>query len=160
MILVILGTQDKSFERLLKAVDRVVDKGILNDKIVVQAGYTKYYSPHMEIFDLIPIKEFNKLVSEADLIITHGGVGSIMQGLKKKKKIIATPRLAKYGEHTNDHQKQIIGEFVKEGYILECKNLNHLEDTILKLNDFKPKMYKSNNKKMINIITDFIDEIR
>ena len=42
MIFVTLGTQDKSFERLLKAIDKEIEKGTIKDKVVVQAGYTKY----------------------------------------------------------------------------------------------------------------------
>ena len=73
MILVVLGTQDKQFTRLLKAVDREIEKGVIKDRVVVQAGQTKYESKNMEIFDLVPAPEFNKLMDEADLIITHGG---------------------------------------------------------------------------------------
>ena len=52
MILVILGTQDKEFPRLLKAIDQEIEKGTIQDEVVVQAGQTKYSSPHMKIFDL------------------------------------------------------------------------------------------------------------
>ena len=52
MILVTLGTQDKSFVRLLKAIDREIKKGNIKEKVIVQAGYTKYNSKNMEIFDL------------------------------------------------------------------------------------------------------------
>ena len=85
MILVILGTQDKPFTRLLKAIQKQIDKGNIKQKVVVQAGCTKFESKDMEIFDLIPTDEFNKLVKEADLIITHGGVGSILKELKTIK---------------------------------------------------------------------------
>ena len=34
--------------------------------------------------------------------------------LNKNKKVIAVPRLEKYGEHVNDHQLQIIENFDKE----------------------------------------------
>ena len=51
MILVVLGTQDKQFTRLLKAVDKEIEKGNIKDKVVVQAGQTKYESKKMEIFD-------------------------------------------------------------------------------------------------------------
>ena len=44
MILVTLGTQDKSFVRLLKALDRAVEKGKIKEKIIVQAGCTEYKS--------------------------------------------------------------------------------------------------------------------
>ena len=52
MIFVTLGTQDKSFERLLKAIDKEIEKGTIKDKVVVQAGYTKYESKNMEIFEI------------------------------------------------------------------------------------------------------------
>ena len=51
MILVTLGTQDKGFERLLKQVDEEIKKGNIREKVVVQAGYTKYDSLTGEIRD-------------------------------------------------------------------------------------------------------------
>ena len=84
MIVVVLGTQDKQFTRLLEAVDREIQKGVIKDKVVVQAGQTKYESENMEIFDLVPSPEFDKLMDEADLIITHGGAGTIPYARKKR----------------------------------------------------------------------------
>lgn len=157
MILVTLGTQDKAFERLLKAVDKLIKKGAIKDRVVVQSGFTKYESDNMEIFDLIPMRTFDKLVDEADLIITHGGVGSILGAIRKGKKVIAVPRLSKYKEHTNDHQKQIVEEFAKKEYILTCKDLNKLDRVIDEAISFTPKKYESNNYKMVNMIEKFIE---
>ena len=53
MILITLGTQDKQFTRLLDMVQKEINKGNIKDKVVVQAGHTKYESKYMEIFDLI-----------------------------------------------------------------------------------------------------------
>ena len=158
MILVILGTQDKQFTRLLEAVDKEIKKGTIKDRVVVQAGQTKYESDNMEIFDLVPAPEFEKLMDEADLVITHGGAGSILSAIKKGKKVIAAPRLAKYQEHHNDHQKQIIGEFAKLGYIQELKDFNKLGTMIKKINNFKPKKFESNTQNMIKLIDDYIIE--
>ena len=158
MILVTLGTQDKPFERLLKALDKQIKKGTIKDKVVVQAGFTKYESENMEIYDLLPIKKLEKLTGEADLIITHGGVGSILTAIRKRKKVIAIPRLSKYKEHTNDHQKQIVEEFVSKGYILTCKNLNKIDETIEEAKRFTPSKYKGSNQKMLQIIEEFINE--
>ena len=120
MILVMLGTQNNSFHRLLEEIDRLIDSGVINEKVIVQAGYTKYNSKNMRIFSLIPQEELEKYQDKADLIITHGGVGSIISSIKRKKKVIAVPRLHKYGEHVNDHQKQIVESFDKKGYIIGC----------------------------------------
>ena len=158
MILVTLGTQDKEFTRLLKAIDREIKNGVITDKVVVQAGCTKYESENMEMFDLIPANEFDEYIKKADLIITHGGAGSILTAVKNNKKIIAAARLAKYKEHTNDHQRQIIKEFSEQGYILELKDFNKLGKLIQKSKSFKPKKFTSNTKNMIKLVSDYIEE--
>ena len=157
MILVTLGTQDKSFKRLLDAIEREILSDNIKDKVIVQAGYTKYESNNMEIFDLIPREELNKLIKECDLLITHGGVGSILNGLKNNKKVIAAARLKEYKEHTNNHQTQILDNLKKEGYILVLEDFNKLNDLLLEVNTFKPKKFKSNTNKIIKIVDDFID---
>ena len=158
MILVTLGTQDKGFERLLKQVDEEIKKGNIKEKVVVQAGYTKYESPNMEIFDLIPADEFDDLVSKARLIITHAGAGSILSAVKKGKVVIAAPRLKKYGEHTNDHQLQIAKEFADAGYILELRDFHKLDKLLEKSKTFKPKKFVSNTPNMVKLVSDYIEE--
>ena len=157
MILVILGTQDKQFPRILKAIDDLIEKGTIKDRVVVQAGQTKYESNNMEILGLLPEPEFNKLMDEADLIITHGGAGTILSAIKKGKRVIACARLAKYKEHHNDHQKQIIKEFSEEGYILELKDFNKLDVMIEKSKNFKPKKFTSNTKNMVKLLDNYIE---
>lgn len=156
MILITLGTQDKPFTRLLEEVDKQVELGNIKDKIVVQAGYTKYNSKNMEIFDLIDREKFSDLIASCDLLITHGGVGSILTGLKNNKKVIAAPRLSKYGEHMNDHQIQIIENFSKMGYILSYMEDDDLGKILKSSKKFKPKKYISNTTNIINIIDEFI----
>ncbi|MBR4231271.1 MAG: exopolysaccharide biosynthesis protein [Bacilli bacterium] len=157
MILVTLGTQDKSFKRLLVAIDDLIEKKIIKDKVVVQAGCTKFDSQNMEIFDLIPYDKFDSYIKDCDLLITHGGVGSIITGLKKGKKVIACPRLKEFKEHTNNHQKEIIEILSKQGYILALDNPNDLENVLKKAKNFKPKSFKSNTNHMIKIVKDYIN---
>ena len=159
MIFVILGTQDKEFTRLLKQVEKEIKKGNIKDKVIVQAGSTKYKSEYMEILDYISMNEFKNYIKKSDYIITHGGVGTILDALLLNKKIIAVPRLSKYKEHENDHQVQIIEEFSNMGYIIDGSRLNKLDESINKLNTFIPKSYKSNNKNMINLIENYIDNL-
>lgn len=159
MILVMLGTQNNSFHRLLEEIDNLIKKGIINDEVIVQAGYTKYESKNMEIFSLISQEELENLIEKANLVITHGGVGSIISSLKKGKKVIAIPRLHRYQEHVNDHQKEIVETFDKKGYIIGIQDIKDLEVAIQKSKDFVPKKYQSNNRKMLEIIENFIDNL-
>ena len=157
MILVTLGTQDKNFTRLLDAVQKQIDNGNIKEEVVVQAGCTKYESKDMKIFDLIDREEFSELISKCDLLITHGGVGSILTGLKNNKKVIAAARLAKYKEHMNDHQLQIIERFSESGYIVPLYNFEKLDKALKDIEKFKPKKYKSNTENMIKLIENYID---
>ena len=111
MILVLLGTQNNSFKRLLQKIDELIEKGVINETVVVQAGHTKYESGKMKILNLMAKEELEELQNKADLIISHGGVGSIISSVLKNKKVIAIPRLHQYGEHVNDHQKDIVQLF-------------------------------------------------
>ena len=158
MILVTLGTQDKNFVRLLEKIDQLINNGLIKDKVIVQAGFTKYNSENMEIFDLIPQDEFNDLMDKADIIITHGGVGNIISALEKNKKVIAVPRLAKYGEHINDHQNQIIAKFNALGYIIGLQDVDELDDAVKQIEKFKPKKFVHDNSKMLNLVSKLIDK--
>ena len=158
MILVTLGTQDKPFTRLLDAIEKAINDGIIKEEVIVQAGHTKYESNNMKIFDLIPADEFDQLVKKCRILITHGGVGSITTGLKAGKVVIAAARLSKYKEHTNDHQKQIIREFVDAGYLVELKDFNQLGKTLAYAKKFHPKKFESNTKNFISIIENYIKE--
>ena len=158
MILVTLGTQDKNFVRLLEKIDQLINNGLIKDKVIVQAGFTKYNSENMEIFDLISQDEFNDLMDKADIIITHGGVGNIISALEKNKKVIAGPRLAKYGEHINDHQTQIIAKFNALGYIIGLQDVDELDDAVKQIKKFKPKKFVHDNSKMLNLVSELIDK--
>ena len=160
MILVMLGTQNNSFERLLKKMDELIEKKVIDEKVIVQSGYTNYESKNMRIFDLIPQGELERYQEQADLIITHGGVGSIVSSIKKGKKVIAVPRLHRYHEHVNDHQKQIVESFDKKGYIIGIQRIDELKNAIIRAQDFEPKKYEEkSNSKILEIIEDFIEKI-
>ena len=159
MILVTLGTQDKGFPRLLEAVEKQIKNGNIKEKVIVQAGLTEYETDLMEMFDLVPQKEFDKYIDEASLVITHGGAGSILTAVKKGKKVIAAARLEKYGEHLNDHQLQIIDNFTKAGYILGLDDFDKLGELVKESKKFKPKKYKSNKDNFIKLIENEIKEL-
>ncbi|MFI3283545.1 MAG: PssE/Cps14G family polysaccharide biosynthesis glycosyltransferase [Erysipelotrichaceae bacterium] len=154
MIFVILGTQDKPFTRLLKAIDQIET----SEEIIVQAGCTVFHSEKMKIFDYVSMDDFQHYLAKADLIITHGGVGSIMQGLNLNKKIIAVARLGEYGEHHNDHQLDICQNFALRNHILTVEDLSKLADCIKESETFTPAPYTSNNQAFVAMLSQFIKE--
>lgn len=154
MILVTLGTQKQQFARLLD----LIEKSSIKDEIIVQAGHTKYESKKMKIFDFINYDEMDKLIEKADVIITHGGTGSIVTPLKKGKKIIAMARLKKYGEHVDDHQEQIVDMFSEVGYIFKCSENDNIEELINKIKKQPIKKFESNSETFIEKLKEEINE--
>ena len=161
MILVMLGTQNNSFHRLLEKIEKLLDEGKIKEEVIIQAGYTKYQPQNekMKILDFVPKEEVEKLQEKANFIITHGGVGSIITSLEKGKKVIAVPRIHEYGEHVNNHQKEIVEKFNKNGNIIGIKSVEELEQALEKIEKFELKPYTEDNTKMLKIIEDFIENI-
>ena len=157
MILVLLGTQNNSFHRLLDEIQRNIDNGNILDEVIVQKGYTKFESKNMTLYNQLPIDELNQLIEKADLVITHGGVGSIVTSISMNKKVIAVPRLSIYDEHVNDHQLDIIESFNEMGYIIGLQNVDELENALKKVGDFVPNKYVKNTGNIVKIVGDFID---
>lgn len=155
MILVTTGSQKTQFDRLLK----YIDESNINDEIIVQAPIVNIkLKKEMKILEFVDYEEMNRLIEEADFIITHGGTGSILTPLKMNKKIIACPRLAKYNEAIDDHQLDIVDIFYEEGYILKIDENIKLNDVLNKIKKFKPKKFKSNTDNFIKKLKEFIDE--
>lgn len=152
MIFVTLGTQDKHFLRLLEAVENLD----INEKIIAQIGSTDFTSKKMEIHKFLTQDEFDKYMKQADIVITHAGVGTIIYGLSINKTMIVAPRLKKYKEHVNDHQLQILDTFSKDGYIIPLTDFSNLKDTIEEAKNFKPKEFKSNNSNFVKLLDNEI----
>lgn len=93
MILILLGTQDKPFARILKAMSREIKKGNIKDKVIAQIGCTKFSDEKIKTFDFVSKEELQELIDKARIIITHGGVGIITECINKDKKVIVVPRL-------------------------------------------------------------------
>ncbi len=159
MILVTVGTQAQKFNRLLEAIDREAKNGNIKDEIIVQGGSSYIDSKYMKIFKSFPMEEFDALVKKCDLLITHGGVGSITTGLRYDKTVIAVPRWKKYNEHVNDHQIQIVENFNNAGYIIGISDLENLAEGLKKVKKFKPNKFTSNTMNMVKILEDYIDSI-
>jgi hypothetical protein len=157
MIFVSLGTQDKSFARLVEKIEELKKSGKIKEEVVVQLGNTKYKSEFIKCIDFMSMEDFDKYLKNCRYLITHGGVGTILTALKYNKKVIAVPRLSKYNEHVNDHQLELIEAFSLDNYILGCKTLDDLEENINKISNFIPRKYKSNQDNFIELIKRLIE---
>ena len=147
MIFVCVGSRDYQFNRLLKALDELVAAGEISDEIVAQTGLSEYEPQHYTWYRYLDQDVFKDYQQKADLIISHGGTGALVGALKLGKQVISVPRLARYGEHIDDHQTQVCGALAGEGYLRQVLDMEELGAVIrqCKLDPITKKYDKPSN---------------
>lgn len=158
MIFVTVGSQKFQFNRLLEQIDLLIENKIIKEEVFAQTGASDYIPKHYNYKDFITQDEFKEYMSKADLVITHAGTGAIITALKADKKVIAIPRLAKYGEHVDDHQIQLINEFKELNFIEPVYEIDMLEKAIINVKKNNYNKYISNTETIVNDIEKFIKE--
>lgn len=158
MIFVCIGSRDYQFNRLLKALDALVESGEIKEEIFAQIGQSEYEPAHYAWQRYLDAEDFRQRQMEADLIISHAGTGALVGALKLGKSVIAVPRYAKFGEHIDDHQHQIADVLSGEGYLYQVKDIADLGKTITLARE-KPLTKKYDRPSYISsLIKEFIGE--
>ena len=157
--MIVLGSQEFQFNRLLKAVDEQVAEGKIKDDIFAQTGASDYKPKHYSHQAFLDREAFDRLLEKADVVITHGGSGAIIGAIKKGKKVIAVARRAKYGEHVDDHQTQLVQQLRKLNIICECQVCDDIWKAIEAVKIKEYKSYQSHTDEMIKSIEKFISTI-
>jgi len=159
MVFVVLGTQGFQMNRLLAQVDGLVSSGRVVDPVIAQIGHSDYEPKSFPFQRFLDKTEFDRLISGADLIITHGGVSTIIKALKCRKPVIVCPRLAKYREHVDDHQREIARAFAKKGFVLCCEEGDDLGVMIESCKDREFPEYVSQTNDITRIINEFLSAL-
>lgn len=156
MIFVTLGSQKFQFNRLLQEIDKLVRTGVITEELFAQIGYSDYLPCNYKYRNFLNRDEFLEAEAKADIVITHGGTGAIIGAVKKGKKVIAVPRLEKYGEHVDNHQIQLINQFKNMNLICGVSDCSELEAALGYVRSHEFSSYKSNTDAIINSIEGFL----
>ncbi len=156
MIFVALGTQKFQMNRLIKALDVQKGKGLIKEEIFAQIGNSDYIPKNFESKSFLNNDEFNNQLQKSDIVITHSGVSTIIKALMLKKKVIVVPRLAKFGEHVDNHQTQIAETFSELNYVFMVLRVEELYKVIEKVKTHNFSSYVSGNDVMIDTIERFL----
>ena len=192
MIFVSLGTQDKPFNRIIDYILKLKEeiKELEDIEIVFQIGQTKLSEEeknkieklnektnekkvsekiknkeekNITVFNMLKPEEMKKYIINSSIVITHAGVGTIMECIEHNKDIIVLPRKEENGEHVNNHQEEIAFEMEKNGLLYKVDTYEKMEEIVIELiknsNNKKEKKYISNNEKFNDILIDYLESI-
>lgn len=115
-VLVTLGSERFPFQRALQSVATAVPDDVA---VRYQTGST----PIPETLPGLarawwPYGELRSAASDADVIVTHGGVGALLLALRNGQRPVVIPRLSDHGEHVDDHQLELARDLAARGLIV------------------------------------------
>jgi UDP-N-acetylglucosamine--N-acetylmuramyl-(pentapeptide) pyrophosphoryl-undecaprenol N-acetylglucosamine transferase len=109
-------------------VDTVLASGLAGAKTVWQLGVTSRDDLPGTVLDYMPANEFQQACAAADLVITHSGVGTVINLLESGVYPIVVPRRSSRGEHVDDHQ-QLIADLLHRRDIACVREVDQLDAT-------------------------------
>lgn len=150
MIFVTVGTHEQPFDRLLKCIDKMVENGLIKEEVIVQKGYTDYVLKNCKQEKLIPYEEMQKNITDARIVITHGGPASFIAPLSIGKIPIVVPRQKEYNEHVNNHQLEFAREVEKRmKNIIVATTEKEIIDSIVNYDKIVKSLSNSNSSNNI-----------
>ena len=142
MIYVSMGTSG-SFPRLLKRMDELAAETDL--EIVVQTGHTPQTAKHCRMIQFVSSQK--DYFQQADLIISHAGLGTQLELLQMHRPFLVVPRRLEYQEHTDNHQVETCEILHKKYGILYFLETKDITASILKN---PPPSYSFSNENLEN----------
>ena len=158
MIFVTLGSQKFQFDRLLQKLDDLIEEGVITEPVLAQTGHSTYEPRHFDVIPFMDRDTFAQNMAKADMVITHAGTGAIIGAVKQGKKTIAIPRLAKHGEHVDDHQLQIVEQFTDMNLLEPCWDVEDLQTAIAAAKEKTYPPYVSNTHTIIASIREYLEK--
>lgn len=158
MIFVTVGTHEQQFNRLIKEVDRLKKEGLIEGEVMIQIGFSNYIPQYCNYSPFLSYDEMERYITEAEIVVTHGGPASFMQVLKTGKIPIVVPRKKEFDEHVNNHQLDFSVMVRDSGYPIKViDNILELESSLKK--EIKTEIIKSNTREFCMKLEDEINKL-
>lgn len=160
LIFVTVGTHEQQFNRLISKIDNFAKNS--NMDAFAQIGYSSYVPKYIKFAHMIGYEQMEKYESNSDIIITHGGPGSIFGAINKGKVPIVVPRNPKFNEHVDEHQIKFAERLEAANKIIAVYDINDLDFYIINYRSIIKKMNlnKQNNDEFFkNKFEEFLKRI-
>lgn len=147
MILVTVGSTD--FDALVRQMDVIAAR--LDEEVTMQVGSGRYeprnatnafrYAPSLEPY-----------MREADLIVSHGGLGTVMEALRMGKRLVAVSNPDRYDSHQDDLLSHLSGA----GHLIWCRDLASLAQDLERARSAHLEPYVEAECRIHVVIADFL----
>ena len=146
------------FDRLVSMVAELKQRGHIPEDVVIQTGLGGLAPDGIEVVQTLPFDRMQELLRDADLVICHGGSGSLITALRHGCRIVAVPRLFELGEVYDDHQKEITEAFAARGLISTADTVEELAEALRAARAKPPVMATSDPQALTGYLRDMFEE--
>ncbi len=155
-VFVTVGTTHP-FDRMIKAVETLKNDGRLTAPVTAQIGNSSYAPSAITCFKSCNFETMQQYLCAADIAVCHGGTGSLIVALQSGAAVVAMAREAKFNEHYDDHQVEIVRAFAERGLIEVAHDADSLASSIERIKVAQRRSVRMDSGEMIKVIRDYID---
>ena len=142
------------FERLVALVEHARDAGLIPETIVLQHGEGGRGIAGVRSVEGLPFDEVQDLLRRADLVVCHGGTGSLITALRAHCRVIAVPREFGRAEHYDDHQSEIAAALEERGLIQTAGTDREFGAALVRARATTPRSATTDPSALIDYLRD------
>lgn len=124
MIFATCGSSPFAFDRMMRALE-----ALPAPELIVQHGPSPP-PPSVEAYSFLPFGRMVELMAQADIVVSHAGVGSIMCALEAGHVPVVFPRLKSYSETVDDHQAELASALAERGTVIVATSPQELVNAV------------------------------
>lgn len=150
------------FDRLVRMVAGAKAAGLLPETVIVQCGEGGLKPDGVEAHETLPFERVKSILHRADIVVCHGGTGSIITALREGCRVIAVPRRFARGEHYDDHQAEITGTFAERGLLVVADGADDnaaFADALAQARAMTPRRATTDPAALIDYLRGFADTL-
>jgi UDP-N-acetylglucosamine--N-acetylmuramyl-(pentapeptide) pyrophosphoryl-undecaprenol N-acetylglucosamine transferase len=146
------------FDRLVAMVAELKAQGDIPEEILIQTGAGGLAPAGIETVETLPFDRMQATLSEADIVVCHGGTGSLITALRQGCRVVAVPRLFAKGEVYDDHQAEITEAFAGRGLIAVANTTEELSEALKAVRARPPVLATSDPAALIGHLNQLLGE--
>jgi UDP-N-acetylglucosamine transferase subunit ALG13 len=107
-------------------------------------------------YRFIPKNDFFRLLDAAEVVVTHGGVNSIMATMEHGRPLVIVPKMKVFGEHIDDHQLEISEMMEKRYDVIVVRDMAQLPKAIERAKTHQYKPWESHTAELVEYIRSIL----
>lgn len=146
------------FNRMTEMVAELKTRGAIAEDVVFQTGIGGLTPQGMVAFETLSFDNMKTYLREADIVVCHGGTGSVITALREGCRTIVVPRIFERGEHYDNHQQEITTAFAARGLIQQANSPEELAAALIAARAMTPVLATTNPTKLIAYLDEVLEK--